>query len=118
MRLRWPAWLGYDVFISYMHENARLYSTALFRQLEDSDVKCFFDDEEAPAGTVLDPALRTAVAKSRLLVLIATPGALDRVWIQSELEYFLHRKRPGTVIPIDVDRSLQAHTERYLILGS
>src|ERR1700690_3228089 len=111
MRLTWPALLGYDIFISYAHTEASLYAARLDEQLGAADLKCFLDINEAPTGTELEPALEAAIRKSRIFVLVATPSAPDRPWIQKEMDLFLGQKRKGTVVPIDVGRSLQERPE-------
>jgi WD40 repeat protein len=87
-------WLGYDVFISYTHRDAKGYAEALQRRLgEEEGLVCFRDATELVAGDMLDERIQRALAKSRMLVALGTPGAKDSDYMVKEIKAF-DSKRP------------------------
>lgn len=103
---------GYDVFISFAlglpPRGSRAYASDLARRLRERDYTVFFSEDEAPAGGKLDDALKVALARSRLLVVVATPGTLrDPRWVRVEVEEF--RRQDGTrpIVPISIGGALQ-----------
>lgn len=102
----------YDVFISYSHRDAEDYAANLKQQLTALDFSCFIDEEEAPAGSSLDPTLVKALKKSAVLVLLATERALVRPYIISEFEKFAATQR--TIVPINILEALTRNEEAAL----
>ena len=101
----------YDVFISYSHSE-KPYAANLKKQLNSLDYSCFFDEEESPPGSSLDPTLDKALRKSAVLVLLATERALSRPYIISEFEKFAATGR--TIIPINLLGTLSKNNEQAL----
>lgn len=97
---RWRAlFLGYDVFISYRHVDGLGYAMALENQLRGLDLSVFRDVAELPAGTSLHAAIRRALVRSRMLVVVATVGARSPdSWVGWEVETFALTKRPIVAI--------------------
>jgi hypothetical protein len=101
-RIDWTTIFGYDVFISYKRSDASGFAAAVAQELLERDYTCFLDKSEAPPGVHLDDHIGKALARSRALLVIVTPGALDSPWVTEELRIFLGGKR-RPVLPIDVD---------------
>lgn len=103
---------GYDVFISFAlgvpPRGTLSYASDLARRLRERDFTVFFSEDEAPAGGSLDQTLKTALKRSRILVVIANRGTLaEPRWVRVEVEEF-HRLHPGRpVIPINIGAALQ-----------
>src|SRR5262249_61393116 len=68
----------------------------------------FFSEDEAPPGEQLDSTLRTALLRSKILVVIANRGTLQEPrWVRTEVEEFRNRHPTRPVIPINVGGALQ-----------
>jgi WD40 repeat protein len=96
----------YDIFISYGRSDGRSYAEGLKRQLERLDFTCFLDSENLPAGHALTDSLLAALHSSACMVVVGSPGAVDRnrKWVALEVAEF---ERTGRrLIPIDFERSL------------
>ena len=101
-RINWAPLVGYDVFISYHRKEAYPFASALWKGLTNRGFHCFFDQEDAPAGLPLRDHLRDALKRSRVLIVIVTPGALTSPYVTDELMEFQARGN-RSIIPIDVD---------------
>lgn len=139
-------WLfGYDVFISYSRKDGLAYAQALARRLAEkpTNLHVFFDQWASPPEGKLPLRLLWALRRSRLLVLIATPGALDAPGVTSEIETFSPEsalalpsaarwgawrrpfqrlletfRRRRTVIPIALGPSLERASWYHLVKGA
>jgi len=97
-------WLGYDIFISYTHRDAKGYAEDLQHRLEDEEgFVCFRDATELVAGEMLDERIERALAKSRMLVALGTPGSRDSDYMVKEIETF-ESERP--MIGVDFEGSI------------
>src|SRR5438105_2920291 len=69
---------GYDIFISFAlgapPRGTLSYASDLARRLRERDFTVFFSEDEAPPGDQLDGTLRTALHRSKSLVVIANRG--------------------------------------------
>ncbi len=96
----------YEVFISYRHKPANALAERLYREFQDNySVNSFRDSEELHFGDFRKQLIRYN-KKSRYLVLLLTPGMLDRCnepgdWITTEISLFLKKRKP--IIPILID---------------
>ena len=118
-KVRWFNWsriiFGYDFFISFKLGNppigSQSYASDLARRLRQSDFTVFYSEEEPLLGEQLDSALVKALHRSRILVVVATEGALlESKWVRKEVEVFRlkHQKDPKRlVIPINVDHAIE-----------
>ena len=103
---------GYDIFISFAlgapPRGTQSYASDLARRLRERDFTVFFSEDEAPPGDELDGSLRTALQRSKTLVVIANHGAVERPrWMRKEVEEFRRRHPSRPVIPINVGGALQ-----------
>jgi len=103
---------GYDIFISFAMglppRGTQSYASDLARRLRERDFTVFFSEEEASPGEHLDSTLRTALQRSKALVVIANRGTLsDPRWVQKEVEDFRVRHPGRPVIPINIAGALQ-----------
>lgn len=104
----------YWAFISYSHKDAA-FGRLLHRRLESYSLPrrfvgqrtaqgivpgrlapIFRDREELPAAADLSAEVRAALAQSRSLVVVCSPGAAASKWVSREVEVFraLHPDRP------------------------
>src|ERR1035438_1775914 len=117
MVLNWTPLFGYDIFISYKRgtapDESSNYAKALKRRLGGIDYQCFLDDEDAPAGDALSPAIERGIARSRVMIVLCTPAALRSDWVSKEVQTFSHRKR-RTLIPVSFSGTL----ERVQLVGT
>src|SRR5215510_2161311 len=103
---------GYDIFISFAlgppPRGTLSYASDLARRLRERDFTVFFSEDEATPGDRLDSTLRTALLRSKALVVVANRGTIsDPRWVRVELEEFArcHPDRP--VILISVGGAIQ-----------
>ena len=80
---------GFDVFISFAlgpaPRGTQSYASDLARRLRERDFTVFFSEDEAPPGSELDSSLRTALHRSRILVVIANRGTAPADEIETRL---------------------------------
>lgn len=97
---------GFDVFISYARRDSRAYAEQLQQGLSKLDYSCFLDAQEVPAGEQLTTALRRALRRSTVLVLIGSPGALESKYVCQEVGGFVELNPRGIILPISIGRTL------------
>jgi hypothetical protein len=85
--------LGYDFFISYKRVESSQYAAALESRLFESDFACFLDENEAPAGSPLTRTVQHGLSRSRVMILLASPGAIASDWVGKEVETFAKKGR-------------------------
>lgn len=95
---------GYDIFISYKHEDSDTYTHGLSKEFIKHDYRVFVDKSETIAGDQLTTTLKSSLKKSRSLVVIGTPAALKSNYVKLEIVEFLKLNRP--VILIDIAGAL------------
>ena len=103
---------GYDVFISFAlgasPRGSRSYASDLARRLRELDYTVFFSEDEAPAGGELDATLKTALNRSRVLLVIANRGTLaEPRWVRVEVEEFRRKHPDRPVIAISIGGALE-----------
>jgi WD40 repeat protein len=100
---------AYDVFISYArHDKAfaiRLqtalerYRPALFSGIRPRRLRVFRDESEA-ADSRLDEALKSALGRSRYLVVLCSPSSRDSPWVNDEIRLFGEQNSADQIVPI------------------
>jgi WD40 repeat protein/ankyrin repeat protein/tetratricopeptide (TPR) repeat protein len=95
---------GYDCFVSYEWDSGNVYAQALVDRLHAERRRCFLDRIELVDGVRIDPAIETALRKSKTLVIVATSEALASESVRKEVEFFKDTRRP--IIPININRAL------------
>jgi hypothetical protein len=92
---------GYDIFPSFAlgppPRGTHSYASDLAHRLRERDFSVFFSEDEAAPGEGLDSTLRTALLRSKIVVVIANRGTIkDPRWVRTEVEEF--RKRHPDLI--------------------
>src|ERR1700742_4551643 len=82
----WSSLVGYDFFISYRRSDATPYAAALFRALREADFRCFLDDNDATPGQPLTDKLVSALQRSQVLLIVASPDLPLSTWVPQEVE--------------------------------
>jgi len=78
-------WFGFDVFISYRHDDGQSYADDLYRKAERCGFSVFMD-RGMHAGSELTPYLENTVKRCRQFVLIDTPNARSKSeWMGKEI---------------------------------
>ena len=103
---------GYDIFLSFAlgppPRGTLSYASDLARRLRERDFTVFFSEDEAPPGEQLDRTLRTALLRSKTLVVIANRATLlEPRWVRKEVEEFRAHHPDRPVIPINIGGALQ-----------
>jgi WD40 repeat protein len=96
---------GYDFFISYGHLDGQAYAISLFDALVALGYRCFLDREDMPPGEVLSLATKRGLERSQTLLLVGTPRTLASEPVLTEVSLF--RRMGKTIIPIDLNRTLE-----------
>jgi energy-coupling factor transporter ATP-binding protein EcfA2 len=94
---------GFDVFVSYSQIDGRFYALSLIEALQSRGIACWLDQHEIMPGTGLSIQLRSAVRRSRVMVVIASDAARASEYVRLETEAFLRLGKP--IIPIVFDES-------------
>lgn len=102
---------GDDIFISYSRRDGANYAAALASELSEPgrDFSCFLDQWGAEATNHLSKPVMRALGRSRVLVLVGTPGAIESNFVKQEVEHFsrqgwLRSHRP--ILPINIAGAL------------
>ncbi len=86
----WERLFRYDFFISYAWADGRAYAVALVHQLKARPYRprCFIDHTEIGGGGHLDATIRSALKRSRAMIVIGTAAALKSSEVQAEVATF------------------------------
>ncbi len=104
---------GYDIFISYDHDEAGEYATALKESLESQDrpLRCCLDRVDFDLGRELDATARRRLHMARYIVVLLTEGVgKPDSWVPRELDFFTDggQRRSDRIIPLNIARSAEA----------
>lgn len=94
--------MSYDIFISYRRDGGFDRAYSIFEKLKSSGYRVFMDTEELKSGP-FDESLYRIIEEAKDVVLILTPGALDRCvqeedWVRREI---IHALTTGkNIIPV------------------
>lgn len=95
--------MNYDVFISYRRDGGDSFAMILKNELKDRGLKVFHDIESLRSGD-FNKQLYREIEKSRKVVLVLPPNALDRCindpndWVRLEIEHAIQCGKD--IIPI------------------
>jgi hypothetical protein len=121
MRIEWSPLFGYDIFISYRRGDgsggSSEYAAALRSKLQEAEFQCFLDNDDAPVGESLNPAIRRGLGRSRAMVVLCTPGSLKSVWVADEVRYFSKKRNPA-LIPVNFSGCLESLTLKETAFSS
>jgi hypothetical protein len=97
---------GYDFFISYAWADGRPYAQELACRLARSrpSFRCFLDEKDMGGGEAWRRSVFKALRRSSILVVIGSPGALERDAVFEEISTFSRTGRP--IVPIDFDAAV------------
>src|SRR5581483_4987881 len=96
----------YDAFISYSHAKDKPIAAALQAAIQKLGkpwyrrraLRVFRDDTSLSATPQLWPAIETALAHSRYLILLASPEAAASPWVDKEVRHWLGAKSVDTLL--------------------
>ena len=96
---------GYDLFVSHSRRLDARIAEALQRGIESfakpwwrpRSLRVFRDVSSLSANPDLWGSIETALAKTRFLVLLASPEAAASPWVRRELEWWLQYRGPHTL---------------------
>lgn len=101
LRTSWDRAFGYDFFVSYAWKDGQTYADALVDQLSAGrKYRCFLDKHDMGGGAEWRKSVRPALRRSSVLVLVATPLALESDNVFEEIRVFSTLGRP--IVPVDV----------------
>ncbi|HEX5715297.1 MAG TPA: TIR domain-containing protein, partial [Thermoanaerobaculia bacterium] len=109
---------GYDFFISYAHQDGRIYPKRLQERLRDDfAMRVFLDTsiEGFVVGQELNSETRRRVQASTYLVLVARPLAIQSTWVRAEIEACLAAGR--RLIVIDINETLRSAPDHHSLKG-
>jgi TIR domain len=81
---------GWDVFVSYGHEDAA-WVRVLAANLHQAGFEVFFDEWELVGGDRIAGRLEEGIRGSASGMLVVSPHALSRPWVREEYEALLHQ---------------------------
>jgi hypothetical protein len=118
LRAAWQRLFGYDFFISYAWADARPYAETLAAALQSRahGYRCFIDQKEMGGGEAWRSAVRKALARSSVLVLVASPRALGSDNVFEEISTYVNRNRP--IVPISFDNSVGSLAASHRLYSS
>lgn len=98
---------SYDVFISYRHDGGQYLALLLYYMLKVNGIKVFLDNRSLRAGK-FDDQLMDAIAQSKKLIAIISPGSIKRLqeeedWVRKEISYAI--KKGIVIIPVVMEKN-------------
>jgi hypothetical protein len=96
---------GYDYFISYGRRDATTYATKLENALRKQGHSVFRDATRMGPGEPLTAALRRALRRSEVLIVICTEAALGSKHVAEEVRLFAETGR--RILPLNMSQTLQ-----------
>lgn len=93
---------SHDVFISYRHDGGQYLALLLYYMLGSRGIEVFLDNKSLRSGS-FDAQLVDAIAQSKRLIAIISPGSVERLkekddWVRKEIACALDKK--VTIIPV------------------
>ena len=120
----------YDVFLSFRGEDTRhSFTSHLYNSLLQNDIKAFMDDDGLERGDEISQALKHAIHRSKLSIVVFSKDYASSSWCLDELVHILRCRRRNDqivlpvfyhVVPSDVrkqkgnyEASFANHEERF-----
>ncbi|XP_044508908.1 disease resistance protein RPV1-like [Mangifera indica] len=92
----------YDVFLSFRGEDTRLgFTSHLYSALTKRNVRAFLDDQLI-RGEHINPSLLNAIERSKIAVIVFSPGYASSTWCLEELVQIVRCKKEQGQIVIPV----------------
>lgn len=88
------------VFLSYSHSD-KIVARRIVRTLTAHRIKIWFDDRELRIGTQLTSSIRSHIENVDALLVLASQGSADSIWVGMELDFAMECGK--TIIPIFVE---------------
>src|ERR1035438_2802981 len=86
----------FDAFLSHAHTD-RAFADALFRWLtEIAGLNIWYDAKNLDGGALIGTGLQTAIEQCRGILLLASADAIQRGWVQAEVNIALDRSEEHT----------------------
>ncbi|CAN0911389.1 Disease resistance protein L6 [Linum grandiflorum] len=86
----------YEVFLSFRGPDVRTtFADFLYRFLDNSNIRTFFDDEELRKGEEISESLFKAIEESKVYVPILSPGYASSKWCLQELAHMVKCCKEG-----------------------
>ena len=85
-------------FLSYSYKDGSTYAQSLTEQLSGLEISTFLAHRDLTPGSLWAATIRDSLQQADVLILIGSPNALRSRSVQSEVDFFLHRR--GRIIPI------------------
>ena len=100
--------MPYDAFISYSHAADGRLAPALQSGLQNlarpwyrrAALRVFRDDTGLSVSSALWSSVAGALDESTYFVLLASPESAASPWVNREIEYWLERRTPETILPV------------------
>ncbi|CAN1751487.1 Disease resistance protein L6 [Linum perenne] len=94
----------YEVFLSFRGPDVRTtFADVLYKFLDHSKIRTFFDDEELRKGEIIAPSLVKAIMESKVYIPIISPGYASSKWCLQELALMVKFCKQGDgriILPI------------------
>jgi hypothetical protein len=106
---------GYDVFVSFAHSDGIDFAQAIASKARSQGLTVFLDKEGIRDGEDISGRIERGLERARLLLVVATPGAVKSKEVHKERELFQKRKTwlyedrpiavvyPGNDVSIDLE---------------
>jgi hypothetical protein len=91
--------MAHDVFISHALRD-RGFVVAICKSLQSAQVKCWITERDISTGEDWTEATRTAIASSRLMVLVLSENANAAPHLEREIAHAFYTKRP--ILPVRI----------------
>lgn len=89
---------GGQVMISYARSDGSALCDALRELLEHAGFRCFVDRHEIAGGVSVQPAIKTEIERSDLVLLVDSVGAARSLWVADEIDMALAAHVPVLAI--------------------
>jgi WD40 repeat protein len=108
--------LGHDVFVSYARLDGREYALGMARRLQGEGFRCYLDQFAPSPGRKITPQIRSALKRSRALVVVGTQGAAVSEAVEDEIRFFSAKPNP-IIIALDFGECVRSAPWFDLIRG-